>query len=627
MNEINIRLNQKYKSFDNGFNASLQGQIIILSGINGSGKSQLINIIKGREQRDIEDPRHHQRSSTSHIIINSTVEINGVKIDQKRIESKSFKDNINLPEISLSTSAQSSQSVNQAYAQFVNGNLDPNKSPQFASSCIKAINILKDKFGVHYKDISEADFKSTLRQSDFIWRNEDQFTDIIGFLFYNHAMAIAQGRQEAGRKYGPPFDETSLGIAPWNELNNLFSDLKLEYRFKENYEIIHAELTETPRLYSIDKDSNIIESEIRTLKDLSDGEKTIISLCFTSLRKIEKESKALLLLDELDAVLNPSLTESLFIVLKKYYVDKGITVIITTHSSATISLAPNNSTFYEVFKKNDFTSRIIEVNQDEYKELQKVNKRFYDKIENQSQRIKYLETDLDSDDGILIITEGKTDWKYILGALQYFHSKDEFTCIKEKFFCKHGSQKDCDSKVCGTTHFAEFSEAQLNNYLRSEIDLRAGDTERRKKVRIGIFDSDTDIKIKKKPEYGVHSFKIQPNGISTEFLFDDSEIKSEIKGQRLFIGDEFNVKSFRHITHQNLNLGNGPQNKAGKRAIIDCDVYNELHENKALSKENFSQAIYHRNIKIKEESWERFRHIFEQIAKLLPVTEPIEENI
>lgn len=615
MNEISITLNEKYKSFEQGFTAILRGNLIILSGINGSGKSQLINIIKGREQGDPE-------KGMGHIGINSNVLINGEVLDPKKIEYRSFKDNINLPEVVKSTSAISTSAVDQAYNLFTQRSLDPVKRPNFASSCIQANLILKEKYGQVDQTISELDFKTILRKNNFIWRNEDQFSDIIGVIFYNHAMAIAQGQQEAGKNAGPAFDPISIGIAPWTELNNLFNDLKLDYRFKDNYEMFHAELDETPSLYSIDEKGVIIENEKRTLKDLSDGEKTIISLCFTSLRKIEGEDKKLLLLDELDAVLNPSLTENLFTVIKKYYLDKGIGVVITTHSPATISLAPENTNYYEVFKKKHSIIRIIEVARDEYKELQKVNKRFYDKIESQSERIKDLEAVLNSDAEILIITEGKTDWKYFLGALKHFHSKKEFTEIEESYFYKYGSEQDVVDSVCGTNIFADLGESQLNKMLSNEIDNRTGDKERRKKVWIGVFDSDTDINIKNKIEYNVHSFKIQPNGISTEFLFDENEIKSDISGKSLFIGDEFDSISARHVS-QNLSLGVGSQKRAGKRVIIDCHVYDEKNVNQAISKEVFSQAIYNQEIKIKEESWERFRHVFVEISDLLPVSEPI----
>jgi ABC-type lipoprotein export system ATPase subunit len=614
MNEISITLNQKYKSFEQGFTTILKGNLIILSGVNGSGKSQLINIIRGREQGDPE-------RGIGHTAISSSVLIDGEVLDPKKIEYRTFKDNINIPEVTKSNSAFSNSAVDQAYVFFKEGNLHPAKRPDFASSCIRANLILKEEFGHVNSNISERDFKTTLLKNNFIWRHEDQFTDIIGVIFYNHAMAIAQGQQDAGKIAGPAFDPISIGVAPWTELNDLFTELKLDYRFKNNYELFNGELAETPSLYSIDDKGIIIENEKRALKDLSDGEKTIISLCFTSLRRIEGEDKKLLLLDELDALLNPSLTENLFTVIKRYYLDKGIGVVITTHSPATISLAPENTSYYEVFKKNQSSVRIIEVARDEYKELQKVNKRFYDKIENQVERIKYLEAVLHSNEEILIITEGKTDWKYFLGALKHFQSKEEFTEIDEAYFYKYGSEQDVKDKVCGTYVQADLSESELNKMLANEITNRTVDVERRSKIWIGIFDSDTDIKIKNKTEYNVHSFKIQPLGISTEFLFDDSEIKSDVSGKRLYIGDEFNERSTRHNL-ENLNLGKDSQKRAGKREIIDCDVYNEQDENIALSKEQFSQVIYNHEIEIKEESWERFRHIFIEISRLLLLRKP-----
>ena len=51
MKKISLQLNQDYKSFQNGFNATFEGNLIILSGINGSGKSQLMNIISQKVVR------------------------------------------------------------------------------------------------------------------------------------------------------------------------------------------------------------------------------------------------------------------------------------------------------------------------------------------------------------------------------------------------------------------------------------------------------------------------------------------------------------------------------------------------------------------------------------------------
>ncbi len=609
MKKIKIILKEKYKSFDTDFETELEGSLIILSGVNGAGKSQLINIIYGKNI----DPT---RGNPTHL--NRTVVINNVQINWQGIEFRSFKDNISIPEIIKSSSSIINSASEQAYSNYQQNRFNSANNPQFTSSIERAIKLLGDLYDPNARDIPEDKFKNILRDAKYIWKQDDQFSDIIGDIFYNHATEIAEGQQNAGKINGPAFDPLSLGLAPWTELNQLFEILKLEYRFKENYENKYAELTETPMLFQIDSYGKIIEGESRQLKDLSDGEKAIISLCFTSLKKIDTEEKKILLLDEFDAVLNPSLVESLFIVIKKYFIDKGIVVVMTTHSPATISLAPEYTSYYEVFKNNISSSRIFKIDRDEYLELQKVNKRFYDKIDNQTERIKMLEASIESDEDVLVITEGKTDWKYMLKALQYFHSQQEFLEIEENYFYRFGSKEDVLNEVCGTKVYADSGESQLNSLLSNEINLRLGNKLRREKIRIGLFDSDTEIKAKDKAEYGVYSFKIEPNGISTEFLFDEELIKTEINGERLFIGHEFDNRTARHKT-KNISLGVVSSKRAGKKEIIDTDVFDENSVNKALSKEKFAQAVFSGDIEISEESWENFRHIFERIISILPV--------
>jgi ABC-type branched-subunit amino acid transport system ATPase component len=609
MKKIQLTLNEKYKSFDKDFETEIQGDLIILSGINGSGKSQIINILHGKG--DI-DPKTGRK-----INIVSSISIDGVSIDYKDIEYRSYKDNINIPEVIKSSSAVINNSIDQAYQHYIrNGFSLPTNSPQYEQSVVQLTKLFETP---NTSDIPEDTFKTILRNNNFTWKTDDQFTDIIGNLFYIHATEIADGQQNAGKTSGPAFDPLTLGKAPWTELNELFEILKLDYRFKDNYDIKYAELTETPVLFQIDSNGKIIEQESRKLKDLSDGEKTIISLCFTSLKKEKHDEKKLLLLDEFDAVLNPSLIESFFIVLEKYFISKGIPVILTTHSAATISLAPEYVSYYEVFKPGSNSSRILEANKEDYSELRKVNKRFYDKIDNQAERIKELETKIESNEDILIVTEGKTDWKYILKALQYFHIKGEFTEITENYFYRFGSENDFNEKICGTSEINELSDSKLKNHLSSLVEVRNIGSHNLQ-IRIGIFDSDTNTQLVNVEQKNVYSFKIEPDGISTEFLFTDDEIKTYIDGRRLFIGEEFDGKTKRHLLDPTLNIGgdNSNTNKAGKRVIIESGVYNNSAENIALSKENFAQEIFNGKINICDDSWEKFRHIFSNISTCLP---------
>lgn len=115
--------------------------------------------------------------------------------------------------------------------------------------------------------------------------------------------------------------------------------------------------------------------------------------------------------------------------------------------------------------------------------------------------------------------------------------------------------------------------------------------------------------------------KISPEGISTEFLFSDLEIITEIKSKRLYIGLEFDERSLRHKTVQHINIGNGSANinKAGKKIIVEHGVFNLSNENIALSKENFAKAVFKNEISISPESWENFRHIFEFLVSKIQI--------
>lgn len=76
------------------------------------------------------------------------------------------------------------------------------------------------------------------------------------------------------------------------------------------------------------------------------------------------------------------------------------------------------------------------MDKNDYAELQLSNKEFFDKIKNEKERIDSLIGMINSDSDFLIITEGKTDWKYLLKALEYFHAKKEFLSISADFFYK-----------------------------------------------------------------------------------------------------------------------------------------------------------------------------------------------
>ena len=76
-----------------------------------------------------------------------------------------------------------------------------------------------------------------------------------------------------------------------------------------------------------------------SVESLSSGEKILISLCLATFNKaMGRRQPALVLLDELDAVLHPSMISALLAGLKDLFVSNGTRVIMATHSVTTVSM-------------------------------------------------------------------------------------------------------------------------------------------------------------------------------------------------------------------------------------------------------------------------------------------------
>ena len=81
-------------------------------------------------------------------------------------------------------------------------------------------------------------------------------------------------------------------------------------------------------------------------RDLSSGENILLSLCFAAFHKaMGRRQPGLVLLDEVDAVLHPSMISALIAGLKEQFVDNGTPVIMATHSVTTVSLVDDDAIF------------------------------------------------------------------------------------------------------------------------------------------------------------------------------------------------------------------------------------------------------------------------------------------
>lgn len=134
--------------------------------------------------------------------------------------------------------------------------------------------------------------------------------------------------------------KSSYGEAPWVFVNSILERLKLPYKVNDpmgtkrdttfNFKLIH-------------KASGI---EINTV-DLSTGEKTLMSLALAIYNSTGIGDRAdILILDEPDAPLHPSMSKLMLEIVEEEIVKKyGIPVLLSTHSPTTIACTPANSLY------------------------------------------------------------------------------------------------------------------------------------------------------------------------------------------------------------------------------------------------------------------------------------------
>jgi ABC-type branched-subunit amino acid transport system ATPase component len=172
--------------------------------------------------------------------------------------------------------------------------------------------------------------------------------------------------------------------SPLKELNNLFDKFNFNYQFTE-IDFENLSQTSTPSIFLQRVGGTYkFTTNQQNFSNLSDGEQSIIMLAIASYNFVHgaNNNTKVLLLDEYDAVLNPSLINIFFGVLKNFFIDKDVQVILVTHSPATISLAPDDyTTFYQISHKNDESPEIREVDKSEYAEMKVALSDYYLKSE------------------------------------------------------------------------------------------------------------------------------------------------------------------------------------------------------------------------------------------------------
>lgn len=182
------------------------------------------------------------------------------------------------------------------------------------------------------------------------WQPVDLFQQSFARLFatYQHNWNKNQLKlrgKERGAQIDALTDEAfyeKYGLPPWQFLNDIFKAAELDFEINAPYEwderAYEPILTDTKRGTQVG------------FNDLSSGERVLMSFALCLYHAADQSTAVdfpkVLLFDEIDAPLHPSMARSLLRTIQKTLVEEhGIFVILTTHSPSTVALAPDASIY------------------------------------------------------------------------------------------------------------------------------------------------------------------------------------------------------------------------------------------------------------------------------------------
>lgn len=333
-----LRLEQVYKSLT-PFGTIDLPDLVVLSGENGAGKSHLLQgIAETRIAGDWGEDATMVRMLTSEQLGNPP-ELGGGGESREQVVAR------------FEQTVQNVRSL-QDHPQYQNpaalkGALDGNLQSMGLSTARMAH--LEARVG---RPLLEWDHDDFVLSTPAEIGGGDLFAVAVGEIFGRYNQLVTANdlealRESKGQAHGLVRSEEEIreafGRPPWELLNTALESVGLQYRFSAP-ELSLLPLVAPPAL------RHVVTNASYPVSALSSGEKTLLSVAMSVYsagnRKAYMRLPAIVLLDEPDATLHPSMIRSLLTMLEQQFVgDLGIHVIMTTHSPTTVALAPEESLF------------------------------------------------------------------------------------------------------------------------------------------------------------------------------------------------------------------------------------------------------------------------------------------
>ncbi len=400
----------------------------------------------------------------------------------------------------------------------------------------------------------------------------------------------------------------------WNNLSEMLKRILTSKNYPGIVRFGIGRRSKSGNRISVMHDNNNHSEQIcPNLSLLSSGETALMCLFGEIIRQADKlrnnvflnQIEGIVLIDEVEKHLHIRLQKEALPQLMNLF--PRVQFIVSSHSPfLNMGLGDECSESAHIFDLDNggvmTTPTNNDVYQDTYELFLNEKNRFATEYEKVNEQLKSLTRPV-------VITEGKTDIKHILKAMQKLGIEQRFEILQE------AEQPDGD----GT----------LLDIVKNQCKVP------QKRKIIAVFDRDTnttkDITDPYK-DYGnnVYALRIQcpqsridegRTAISIEYLYSDDEIHTVLpNGCQLFFGNEFkNDSTRRHETRSELRLalpkGCGCdkiiENNGGQAVFDNSDV------NYLAKKEEFAEAIVNDQIEISEQSWENFRPTIDLINQII----------
>lgn len=221
----------------------------------------------------------------------------------------------------------------------------------FASKKIRDNNLAQSIFVMAKQlpfsidEIERAEFFQRYKPYGF---KNDFLPDQLGKIFWDYYVKLRTNQfntfqnETAGGNFEVLTDagfKALHGEKPWEIVNAILKQFD-----SLNYEVLspeHLSPFDQYHLQLVHTEKSGLEIEFDSL---SSGEKILLALVASVYKaSADKHFPEILLLDEVDASLHPSMMKNMLLAIKDVFLDTGVKVILVTHSPTTIALAPEDS--------------------------------------------------------------------------------------------------------------------------------------------------------------------------------------------------------------------------------------------------------------------------------------------